>query len=378
VYEIVPYGPALKDQLIELQRHLWSDDLALNADYFEWKYEQNPYFPEPLLQLAVQSGRMVGMRGVFGSCWEAGPASESFRIPAADDLVIHPEHRSQGLFGSIMRATIDDLAERGYPCAFTLSPGPATLAGSLTTGWKVVASMRPVQRMTTTRGIVSHLRSSVGEIRLLWRYADGVRRLEQSSSAARPFARLDREGRRARGVTRPRISVARAPRVEDMANLVRRLGHDGRLRHVRDEKYLAWRFRNPLHEYRFVFCDQERLEGYLVLQTYRRQPGWQFNIVDWEGTFAARAALLRDVVMWGRLPDVRAWTAALPDDTGPMLREHAFVPVPTGEGPLARHLPSILTRPIPGRASRSEPTLGGRRVLDPAAWDMRMLYSMAG
>jgi hypothetical protein len=46
-----------------------------------------------------------------------------------------------------------------------------------------------------------------------------------------------------------------------MADLVRRLGHDGRLRHVRDERYLAWRYRNPLYEYRFLVRESDRLEG---------------------------------------------------------------------------------------------------------------------
>ncbi len=371
MYEIVPYDPALKAQIVQL----WSEHLALNAAYFAWKYERNPYFQEPLVQVVLHAGRVVAMRGMFGTCWEAGSASETFRIPAADDLVIDPEHRARGLLPKLMRAAFDDLAARRYPCAFSLSPGAATLAGSLTTGWKVVGPMRPVQRITAARRVLRSLQVRLGGRWLLWRCADTLRRLEGSS---RPFARLDREGRRARPTRPARISVATTPRVADMADLVRRLGHDGRLRHVRDEGYLAWRFQNPLHEYRFLFCDDVRLEGYLVLQTHRCRPGRRFNLVDWEGTSPARAELLRAALTWGRFPDIRAWTAALPGDAAASLLQHEFVQVPTGPGPLARHLPSILVGPVPGRLPGLEPMLGGLRLLDPASWDLRMIYSMAG
>jgi hypothetical protein len=46
-------------------------------------------------------------------------------------------------------------------------------------------------------------------------------------------------------------------------------------------------------------------------------------------------------------------------------------------GPLGRYLPSVLVRAVPA-VSGVEPALGGRRLLDPASWDMRMLYAMAG
>jgi hypothetical protein len=96
-----------------------------------------------------------------------------------------------------------------------------------------------------------------------------------------------------------------------MADLIRRLGHDGRVRHVRDERYLAWRFRNPLHEYRFLFSEADgRLDGYLVLQAYRRDRSRGVNIVDWEGeTRQVRAELLRAAVDRGGFDILTIWTA---------------------------------------------------------------------
>ena len=45
-YEIVKYDSEYKNQLIGLQKLLWSPDVAVNAAYFEWKYERNPYSDE--------------------------------------------------------------------------------------------------------------------------------------------------------------------------------------------------------------------------------------------------------------------------------------------------------------------------------------------
>ncbi len=70
------------------------------------------------------------------------------------------------------------------------------------------------------------------------------------------------------------------------------------------------------------------------------------------------------------------WTAALPAETVTKLEEMGFVHL--DHGPLGRHLPSVLVRTVSKKRLTAEPTLGARRLLDPATWDMRMMYSMAG
>src|SRR5262249_36975392 len=107
VYEIKPYVRDFRSQVAGLQRHLWNGSLSRNTAYLAWKYEQNPYLPDPLIYLAVDQGKVVGMRGVFGSCWEIG--TERFVVPCADDFVIAPAHRQRGLFGRIMSAAVTDL-----------------------------------------------------------------------------------------------------------------------------------------------------------------------------------------------------------------------------------------------------------------------------
>jgi GNAT superfamily N-acetyltransferase len=366
VYEIIPYDSRLKGQIADLQRHLWRGDVALNTAHLEWKYEQNPYFETPLIHVAVCDDRVVGMRGMFGSQWELGSPAARFAIPAADDLVIAPDHRNRGLLTHLITAALDDLAARGQPYTFSLNPTARTIAALLTRGWRSVQTAQIVHRRASPEGLVAHLRARLRRTPLLWRYADVL-------PSRRPFARFDRQGRRGRAGADGRITVEAAPRVQAMAELVRRLGHDGRLRHVRDERYLAWRFGSPLHHYRFLYCEGGQLEGYLVLQAYRLGQG--VNLVDWEATTPrVRADLLRSAIEGGRFRDLTAWATS--GEGGAPLRAAGFVPVPTR--PLATHLQNVLIRPVGPGPVASEPMLAGRRLLDPATWDMRMLYAMAG
>jgi hypothetical protein len=95
-YEAVKYNPEHKKQVIELQKHLWSPDVDVNdvnAAYFEWKYERNPYMDSPFLSLALYEGRVVGMGGMFGAKWQIGNPSQTFLCPRSVDSLVAPDHR---------------------------------------------------------------------------------------------------------------------------------------------------------------------------------------------------------------------------------------------------------------------------------------------
>lgn len=373
-YEIVRYEPAFRDQVAGLQRHLWGTDASINAAYLDWKYHQNPYLADPLICLAVDAGRVVGMRGMFGARWEIGTPAEHVVVPCADDFVIAPEHRNRGLVAQIMNATVDRVAAEGYRHAFSLSAGPVTMMASLATGWRGAGSMRAAQRKGV-EGLLARASARLRTLPLLWRYADPLARLQYRLKG--PFAHLDHEAQRAGGPLDAGVQVEPQPRVDAMADLVRRLGHDGRLRHVRDERYLAWRYRNPLYEYRFLFREADRLEGYLVLRADRRDPARGVNIVDWEATTPAlREELLRAAANWGSFPDLTIWTATVPIDTLAAVSGAGFVPIGTGSRTRSSHTILVCDTGRPRPAP--DMLLAGRRLLDPDTWDMRMVYSMAG
>lgn len=137
-YEIIKYRPEFRQQVVELLWHLKGRDHARNSAYLEWKYERDPYQPEPLIYLALHEGRVAGMRGLYGARWGAGAPDRVCAMVCAADLVVAPEHRRRGLYGKIMDFAFRDLRDMGYEYLVDTSPVPVNFFASLKMGWKSV------------------------------------------------------------------------------------------------------------------------------------------------------------------------------------------------------------------------------------------------
>ena len=163
-----------------------------------------------------------------------------------------------------------------------------------------------------------------------------------------------------------------------MAALIARLPWDGRIRHVRDSTYLAWRFRNPMREYRFVFWDDGGLQGYLVLQRSLSDgaDAGLVGIADWEAADERVAAALLDVALdRGGFTRVQAWSAGIAPERQATIDAHGFVAA-EDSGMRARSK-GLLVRRL-GLAERDERwSLGSRDLLRIDDWDLRMVYSMS-
>jgi len=254
-YEVVTYRPELKRQVTELQRHLWSPDPALNAAYLEWKHEQNPYVEAPLIHLALHRGQVVGMRGMFGARWQVGDPPRTFLAPCAGDLVVAPDHRNRGLVLKILETAVNDLANGEYAYIFSLSASPATQLGSLMAGWRGAGSLELAHRRPPeTAGRGDPWAAAWRRARRLDTASGRVERLvDRWGGKPRPFRALDRNGTRGGLEASRHVSLEPAQRPKAMAALVERIGGDGRIRHVRDREYFAWRFRNLRSLYRLLF-----------------------------------------------------------------------------------------------------------------------------
>lgn len=364
-YEIVQWTPELRDQIARLQAHLWSPDTERNSAYLTWKYLENPYIREPLLCVAMDGGRAVAMRGLFGAKWEAADA-DALVFPHADDFVVTPEHRLSGAARDVMRASLDQAARRGYPFAVSLGGGAATALASLASGWRFAGSFRMAQKRTIAVRVFEAAAARAGGVRVVWRARRALRELIPRAT----FERLD--------AARPTgaISVSATPRAGEMAALVARLPWDGRIRHVRDGEYFAWRFRNPLAEYRFVYWDHPGLQGYLVLSrsTADRRERRPASIVDLEASSPEIGVrLLAAALRHGRFSEIRTWMCGHHAAAAEWLTARAFVPVPgaaaSRKGLLVARLPA---EPVPSWA------FGRHTVDDIGQWDLRMLYSMSG
>ena len=365
--------------LAELQKQLLSSDAELNARYLDWKYEKTADRAEGWIYLACHEGRPVGMRGFHEATLEAGTPTRAFRVLIAGDALISAPHRNRGLVSRIVKLAEKELTPRGHPYLMSLGgANQVNMFGLLSLGWKSAGAVQPVGRVTMRARAGHWLSEELSGLRVLWRF--DWKRLLASADQRHLFRRLDaaRAGRAGRGTAAP-ITLESRPRVDAMAGLIERLGHDGRIRYRRDREYLDWRFRDPSKEYRFLYWDESRLEGYLVLS--RRASdlgGWQRVFVsDLEATDARiRRALLSAAMSWGRFPELVTWTASLSHDETRLLQDHGFSPVDRAD--TARGCPCVLVRPLGEGARSPEWLLGGRQILDISSWDIRVLYSMRG
>lgn len=347
-YKVVQYSPDLKNQVLELQKHLWNEDITVNNAYFTWKYERNPYLDIPLIYLAMCDERVVGMRGMIGAKWEIDHLSEKFLIPCAGDTVIAPEHRNRGLFTMIMKAALKDLGKRGFGYIFNVSPGPVTLLGSLTIGFRGVG---PLQNM--------------------------IRNTKQGKDILidNPFNLLDANFKEARCRVSSKVVIGSKAKPKAMAGLIDRIESTYRIRHVRDGEYFSWRFKNPLCQYRFLFWEDKALEGYLVLQTPSYTNSGIVKIVDWEGTSPeVKADLLKASVDLGGFDKLIIWSATLPKTEKNVLQNFGFVE-DTADVSLTNYRQYVLVRAVQDKMLNMDWILANRRLLDLINWDLRMIYS---
>lgn len=375
-YEILRYRPEFRDRVLRLQTHLWSPDVSRNEAYLKWKHEENPFGRGPLIFLALHGREVVGMRSFFATQWQVGTPAETFGALYADDFVIAPEHRNQGLVSRIMSAAFRELEEEPEKYAINLSAGGVTVLASLAAGWRSVGPMEPVGRRSWRVAALGPVRRWLRS----WPLADrGARSFAGAAAIRAPFSRIDLAISRRGGRLGPHVTVERAPRCEAMADLVARLPFDGRIRHVRDSRYFSWRYGNPLRAYRFLYREGERLEGYLVLQVPLAGPkgNGRMHIVDWEARDErVRADLLQAVLACGGFGELVTWAATSAPETRRLLRDSRFAPVDPET--TARGFPCVLVRPIREEQLQEDWVISGRRLLDIASWDLRMIDSMHG
>jgi len=174
-YSVVRYDGSFKGAVAALQTHSWSVDSRLNLEYLQWKHERNPYLESPLIYLALHGGRLVGMRGFYGSKWEIG-GGERIVVPCASDLVVDPEHRNRGLHPLIMKHALEGLAAAGHSHVFSLSASPVTLLDSLAMGWKSAGSLEELRRIGRRQGDPRAFHRFIRRLRLFWRRAAGLSR----------------------------------------------------------------------------------------------------------------------------------------------------------------------------------------------------------
>jgi len=370
-YQIIRYTPDWKDQVAEFQKPLWGPNVDINRTYLEWKHERNPYVDTPFVYLAIFQGRVVGMRGIYGAGWQVGQSPQVHVLPVAADFLIDPEHRDRRLVTLIMKTALEDLAQEGFTYILNFSGGPITRISALAAGWRSTGFMHSLQRRSRKKQFGLRLEGLARRLHLFPRLklAPSVTPQQRSN----PFQLLEES---IRGSSGP-VVFSRKPCPKEMAELMERLGRDGRFRHVRDEQFYAWRYRDPRSQYAFLYLGDTQLEGYLVLRTSVYPHLYRVSIVDWQGTNdRVLNELLVTAIGHGGFLDLTVWSTTLPGSSIQLLQSYRFKPEQKLEG-VADITPAVLVRALSGSCSQDSWSLDGNNLLNMDNWNLRMIDSDA-
>ena len=373
-YELVRCDSSHREAVAQFQMELWSSSVTLNEQYFDWKYLASPAASHTRVYLAIAGDEIIGMRSLCGSYWEFGANAQRAKVLLADDLLVRPDLRDTGLVTGFMSDVLADTGGSDIEYALNLTGSPLTVVASLAQGWKRISFAKPIGRDHNLLHNWSSGRAAVEKLPFFWRYAQSS--LLMAPAERQPFKRLDQAGPEAIASNDLTVGIASTAPVKRMAALINNLPYEGRIRQVRDADYLAWRFANPLHEYRFLTVGDESLQGYLVLKhAFARGPmDTRVSLVDLEAEDdSIRAALLEVAVMQGQFPHIYAWSTAHTRGDVTRLRELGLAPV---DGKLPAHSrPCWLLKSLnetPARDWRWD----DQCLLEPVNWDIRMLYAM--
>lgn len=358
-YSYVAYSPQYRREVLDLQRLLWSADIAVNDAYFAWKYEHNPYLANPIVSLALHERRVVGMRGAWGSLWRTRNGAEPAAIPCAGDTVIARDHRGRGALRGLNRSLLEMLEEAGFRNVLSLSASRPVFHNSIRNGWLPMIDYDSLMRAAP---LFKHrwIRKNRDRLRAALPWRTG------------PFPAKGRLRRRRSGAPFG-VEVHERPPVDAMASLVRRVEQPGAVGHVRDERYISWRYNCPLSRYLFLTAGADSLDGFMVLER-RRERHRGTNIVDWDVTSpAVFDRLLSAAIRIAGMDDLHIWAVSVPASLRAILDQRGFeYSGPAREDNYRR---CVLVKELgatdDGGNARNSPV----GLAADSSWDLRMIYS---
>jgi len=139
-YELRRYEPGDERGIVALHNRVWNGDRPLA--WFRWKYVDNPYVDAVPVCVATRDGEVVAAFGLVPFRMRAG--AETGVGMLGGDLVVHPDHRRQGLFTALFGSAFRDDADRDHPITadadfFFSYSNPLSHPGMLKLGWTDVA-----------------------------------------------------------------------------------------------------------------------------------------------------------------------------------------------------------------------------------------------
>ncbi|WP_158058596.1 GNAT family N-acetyltransferase [Halorussus halophilus] len=145
-------------------------DWTPTADWFDWKYVEDPYLSHVPITVAERDGEIVGAQGYLPCRIRRGEMSVLALQPT--DAVVHPDHRRNGLYTRITKQAIDRYTD-GDPAFFFNFPNESAFGAQQKLGWVAVDEVTNYYRLQRPAEVLDSV--GVGSAaRALGRAADSV------------------------------------------------------------------------------------------------------------------------------------------------------------------------------------------------------------
>jgi GNAT superfamily N-acetyltransferase len=244
-WEVRPYQNGDEFGIVELQ-NIEPRTSPYTLERWLWRYKNNPY--GFLTVVAEHKGEIVGQMGWW--LLEMKIGGETCRASQASELVVHPNHRRQGMFLAIGKALARIAEEQKVHLTYGFPNAPA-YGGHLQYGWIDVA-----------------------QIPILTAYFDTYPMIKRPLSLV---ANLFYKKLKKKGASENIIRIDRFP--EQIGTLAEKALLSHNIFVARSAKYLNWRFfKNPEQEYD-IFADEN---GYVIMVTKlvgKRRIGFIIDII---------------------------------------------------------------------------------------------------
>ncbi|WP_164974716.1 GNAT family N-acetyltransferase [Halegenticoccus tardaugens] len=226
-YEVRRYAPGDRNGVLALDQIVWGRPRG--ADWFVWKYVDNPYVDHVPIFVAERDGEIVGARPFMAFRIRSGDRTALALQPS--DTMVHPDHRRRGLFSRMTARAVDYYAERDAAFFFNF-PNELSRAGYLKLGWRDAGLRTTFYRVQDPESLAPSRAGGAGR---------AVARL------ATPLARGYCLARDRRSDSSDGIAIERHADVpaDLLASLYERRVPD-RLHALREPRFYRWRFASPV------------------------------------------------------------------------------------------------------------------------------------
>lgn len=358
-YDVRSYRPDDREGFLSLYERVWGR--TKGADWFEWRFEENPYATDVEMVVAERDGDLVGAEPLLPLPLQLGDRDLFAYQPV--DWIVDPDHRRRGLFTRMTERLIDRYSARA-DLLFNF-PSEMLLPGLRKFDWRVVGPLPQAYRVQNPSAMVTQKKETSD--------------LPGSTVVAGATEPLLHGWHRVRDRLRGSVDDVAVERYEsvpvaELATLTADARPD-RISVPRDRAFYEWRFDNPRWEtttylarrdgdpVAAVVAATEHLDGYTYTQLLDVQP-----MREVEGRSGAVAALLADLVRDYRDVDLLKASSSVHEEVlraRGFLRDDAF--------PLSQ-VATRTTQVVRPLAADGDLKwhVDGRDLIDPDAWRLAL------